>query len=46
LTGNWSQFFTGGLCLSAIALILACFLVVLVHAISQWLQPVSERPAA
>jgi carbon starvation protein len=46
LTRNWSQFFTGGLCLSAIALIFGCFLVVLVHAVSQWLQPDSEKPAA
>jgi carbon starvation protein len=35
----YSQAITGGVCFSAIVLLLCCFLIVIVYAIAEWVQP-------
>ncbi len=36
---NWPMFFRGSLCIGAILLIIVCFLVIVLHAVAEWVQP-------
>jgi hypothetical protein len=40
--GDWPMFFRGSLCIAAVVFMITCFLIIVVRAISEWVQP--QRP--
>jgi carbon starvation protein len=42
---NWPTFFRGTLCIAAILLILGCFLVIILYAVAEWVQPKHQQKA-